>query len=292
VWVEVKGRRMFRLARTVAFTVVVSTGCTTAPTDTTGSVSTLPPPATLTVTTQAPTTAAGSTTLAPSTTTTAPTTTTTTSTTTKTQPEARHEAIVLAADGLGVVSFGDPVEEVMAILVDLFGPPSYDRHEESPFESEDWTGPDRGPSACHVATVPIFGGHICFDYIRVVWWEDDGLLVSFSDLVIDNDDYVEVPPGLRGYVYGGGTGPPARTADGIAVGSTVRELQNLGDRVTYFGPGCGDNIEFSISDPDSTDGGTIHGVLVGTDPEAFHESGYVNPDATIRWLTAGAQRSC
>jgi len=34
-------------------------------------------------------------------------------------------ALVLRGDGLGVVSFADPMEDAMAILVDLFGPPSY-----------------------------------------------------------------------------------------------------------------------------------------------------------------------
>jgi hypothetical protein len=186
----------------------------------------------------------------------------------------------------------------MAILIDMFGPPSYDRFEESPFESEGWTGPDRGPVACHIATVPIFGGYGCFDYIRVTSWSDVGLTVVFSDLMVNpwaktiDDDYVEVPPGLAGYVYGAGdTVPSARTAQGIAVGSTVKDLRALGDEVT-FGFGCGDDVEFSIDDPDSANGGVIHGSLFGTDGEAFMESEYVNPEATIRWFIAGASRSC
>jgi hypothetical protein len=204
----------------------------------------------------------------------------------------------LRSDGLGVVSFGDPVEDVMSILTELFGPPSYDQLVESPFELLDgWTGPDRGVAACHMATVPIFGGYGCFDYIRVTSWSDVGLRVVFSDLMVtpsgDDAAYVEVPPSLRGYVYwAGDTGPSARTVQGIGVGSTVSEFMALGDQVTFSGPGCGDNVEFSIDDPDSGDGGWISGILVGTDGEAFFESGYLNPDATIWWLNAGAQRSC
>ena len=189
----------------------------------------------------------------------------------------------------------------MATLADLCGRPSYDMLVESPFPlPDDWTGPDSGVNACHVATVPIFGGHICFDYIRVVSWDDIGLGVVFSDLMVtaggnnaDYSAYVKVPPGLRGYTYrAGDEGPSARTVQGIAVGSTARELMALGDQVTFSGPGCGDNVEFTIHDPGSVNGGQIHGILIGTDGYAFAESGYLNPDATIWWLDAGAQRSC
>jgi hypothetical protein len=207
----------------------------------------------------------------------------------------------LRSDGLGVVAFGDPVENVMTILTDLFGPPSYDQLLESPFDTfEGSTGPDRGVAACHFATVPIFGGHICFDYIRVTSWSDVGLSVVFSDLMVtprgsnaDDADYVEVPPSLRGYTYSAGdTGRFARTVQGIGVGSTVRELMALGDQVTFSGPGCGDNVGFTIHDPDLGDGSWISGILVGTDGYAFLDTGYLNPDATVWWLNAGAQRSC
>jgi hypothetical protein len=248
---------------------------------------------TTTVTEPTTTTTSTSTTRVPS------TTTTTEPTTTSTSPPP---ALVLRGDGLGIVAFGDPVEDVMAILIDLFGPPSYDQLLESPFELPDGsTGPDRGVSACHFATVPIFGGHICFDYIRATSWSDVGLSVVFSDLMVtpggsyfgDADFYVEVPPSLRGYVYrAGDMGPSARTVEGISVGSTVEDLMALGDQVTFSGPGCGDNVGFTIHDPDSADGRWISGILVGTDGYAFLDTGYLNPDATVWWLSAGAQRSC
>jgi hypothetical protein len=190
----------------------------------------------------------------------------------------------------------------MAVLVDLFGPPSSDQLYESPFKwegYEGWAETGRGVDACHRATVPIFGGYGCFDYIRRVSWGDVGLWVVFSDLMVNEDAdpggdgyWLQVPPSLRGYVYGAGdTGPSARTAQGIAVGSTVKDLRALGDEVT-FGQGCGDDLEFTINDPDSTSGGSINGYLPGTDSEAFRESGYINPDATVSSLNAGAQRSC
>jgi len=197
------------------------------------------------------------------------------------------------------VSFGDPVEDVMMVLTDLFGPPSDDQLYESPFEwegYEGWTGPDRGVDACHRATV----GDVCFDYICHVSWGDVGLWVTFSDLVVNEDadpgadDYwMQVLPNLRGYHYrAGDTVAWRRTVHGIGIGSTVSDLrQTYGDAIT-FGLGCGESVEFSVDDPDPADGGRINGQLVGTDSEAFSESGYVNPDATVLSLSAGAQSSC
>lgn len=299
---------MARVAAVATIAAVVLLGCTSASTDTSETIAT-GPHSVSTVTTQSPTTsiAATSTETEPTTTTsststTVPSTTTTTAhATTSTLPVS---ALVLRGDGLGIVSFGDPVEDVMATLADLFGPPSYDRLVESPFQLPDgWTGPDSGVAACHVATVPIFGGHICFDYIRVASWSDIGLRVIFSDLMVppagSDVDYVEVPPSLRGYGYRAGDfGPSAQTVQGVAVGTTVRELVALGDQVAFLGPGCGDNVEFFIDVPNPADGGRVYGVL---DYESHAsdtlESGYLDPasldlDATVRWLAAGAQRSC
>ena len=59
--------------------------------------------------------------------TTTTTTSTTTSTTTTTIP-----TIVLRHDGLGVVSFGDPVDTVMEVLTAVLGPPSWDEIQQSP----------------------------------------------------------------------------------------------------------------------------------------------------------------
>jgi hypothetical protein len=188
-----------------------------------------------------------------------------------------------------VVSFGDPVEDVMVVLTDLFGPPSSDQLYESPFDVYDDTGPDRGPEACNTLT-----GYFCFDYIRHVSWGDVGLGVTFSDLMVNDDGYWrQVPPNLRGYSYGAGdTGPTASTVHGITVGSTVKDLQALGDEVTFGYDDCGGVVVFSINYSDSTSDGRINGYLLGTDSEAFSESGYVNPDATVLSLSAGAQSSC
>lgn len=237
--------------------------------------------------------------------TTATSTTTTTSMPPTTSSTVPSLPILLRADGLGIVEFGDPADEVLTTLTELFGSPSYDTLIESPFElDEGQTG--RGVTACHIATVPIFGGHICFDYIRVTSWSDAGLSVVFSDLMVmagsEGTDYVEVPPSLRGYGYRASVaGPLAQTIDGISVGSTVRELMALGEQVTFVGPGCGDNPEFFIGDRDGEDGDRIYGVLDYDRDQPYEmemlDSGYLNPvsldpDTTVVWLGAGAQRSC
>lgn len=209
-----------------------------------------------------------------------------------------YAPFVLRSDGLGVVSFGDPVDDVVAILTDLLGPASHDHVEESPFEVpiEGWHRGDSGPDACHYATT----GYICFDYIRFMAWEAAGLSVSFSDLAIDrraspDDDqpWVQVPPGLQSYSYrAGDTEPLWHTTHGITIGSTVTELQALGDLVTFHFNACGDSVDFAIADPDGTNEGQIWGYLDGTDWEAFIESGLVDPEATVQSFQAGAQSSC
>ena len=128
--------------------------------------------------------------------------------------------MVLAADGFGVVSFGDRVDGVMAVLTDRLGVPTHDELYESPFEvPSGWHGDRRGPSACHVTTT----GYACFDYVRFVSWEDNGVWVIFSDIeanaeaATDGEDYwAQVPPSFQGYSYAGGDGSPLlQTGDGI-----------------------------------------------------------------------------
>lgn len=89
------------------------------------------------------------------------------------QVSLTYAPFVIRSDGLGIVSFGDPVEDVVAILTDLLGPASYDQLYEAPFDVpvEGWHRGDSGPDACHYATT----GYICFDYIRFMAWEAAGL---------------------------------------------------------------------------------------------------------------------
>jgi hypothetical protein len=180
------------------------------------------------------------------------------------QVSLTYAPIVLSSDGLGIVSFDDPVAEVVAILTGLLGPASYDQVEESPFEvpwEGGWSRGDSGPDACHAVTT----GYICFDYIRFMAWETAGLWVIFSDLMVNEEanlggdgGWVKVPPSLQGYSYrGGDVGPVAYAAHGITIGSTVTELQALGDLVTFHFNACGDSVDFAIADPDGTNEGDL-----------------------------------
>lgn len=95
-------------------------------------------------------------------------------TTSTTQPAATTPTttadgatIVLRHDGLGVVSFGEPVDEVMEVLTGLLGPPSWDEIQQSP------------------------------DIDRSVAWGEDGdetLYIQFTTW--DHFDGAPEPPGL------------------------------------------------------------------------------------------------
>jgi hypothetical protein len=222
-------------------------------------------------------------------------TSTSTTSTTTTSPVSPIPGMVLASDGLGVVSFSDPVDDVMAMITASFGTPTYDMLYESPFDvPPGWHGDDRGPDACFVGTGT---GYACYDYLRLVDWEEVGLWLVFADLDIDpeaipgDDDYfVQVPPSLQGYDYGGGdTMAPLSTADGITIGSTSADLLALGDRVEFAWTECGGIVDFSITD---TSGGFIWGTLDDADFEAFEANGSPQEGATVQYLHAGAGGSC
>lgn len=204
---------------------------------------------------------------------------------------------MLTSDGLGVVTFGDPVDEAMATLIDLFGPPSYDSIYESPFDvPRDWIGSTRGPGACFIGTGT---GYSCFDYIRFAGWQNKGLWLVFSDLDVnpnaspgDADYLVQIPASLRGYDYSAGDkGPLLYTADGITVGSATADLVDLGDRVQFAWTECGGMVVFSIED-DGKGGGFITGSFDDFDPEAFEATGLPAAGALVRYLHAGDGGSC
>jgi hypothetical protein len=204
--------------------------------------------------------------------------------------------LVLRHDGLGEVSFGDPADEVMAVLVEHFGAPNHDELHESPFAIPlGWHGADRGPDACHVAT----HGNICFDYLRFAWWENQRFWVLFSDIEAnpeaapDDDGYwVQVPPSFQGYGYGGNESAPLYTAHGITVGSTAEDLLSLGPIVSFNWTPCGGQVEFTISDPGQAVEGSIRGLLDDQDFETFEETGMPNERARILTLDAGQSSSC
>ncbi len=202
--------------------------------------------------------------------------------------------LVLRADGLGVVSFGEPVDEVLTLLTERLGPPTEDELYESPFEvPSGWQGDERGPDACHAGSP----GYICFDYVRTVWWEEPRLWVLFSDLEVDSeavpgdDDYwVQVPASFQGYGYSGGGS--LYTVDGITVGSTTAELLSLGPLVSFEWNPCGDFVDFTITEGGESKEGLVRGSLDDGDFGAFDETGIPKRDARVRSLGAGQRGSC
>jgi hypothetical protein len=191
---------------------------------------------------------------------------------------------VLQGDGLGVVSFGDPMDDVIATLTERLGPSTGDRIEQSPFGVAEG---DSGPAACNTVT-----GYLCYDYIRWTSWSHIGLWITIAD--VNGDGWGEKSaPNLRGYTYGAGdAGAVLHTVHGITVGTPVDELQALGDLVTFGVDGCAEEMNFTASDAGGSVTGWISGAEDDSDVDAFMESGYLDPGATVLDVSAGQQSSC
>lgn len=165
--------------------------------------------------------------------------------------------IVLSADGLGVVSFGDPMDEVLTVLSDLVGAPS----------AEDVVDP-----AFSDATSG-------FGYYRGVYWREQvSLYVEFVDWDIDMN-----PLDGPEFSYWA-TGSPLQTAEGIGPGTPWREAAEIyGDRAETSPEGCVDWWYFFIDRGDNTGLPfylTLHGVLDG-DPSL--------PETSVTWMAAGRE---
>lgn len=222
------------------------------------------------------------------------TTTTITSPAKATPTTVLFDGLVLRGDGLGVVSFGDSMRQVMVVLTEHLGAPSYDDIVDAATVSS-VSGGDSGFNACQSVT-----GYPCFDYARFVGWGNVGLLVVFADLTTneaanpgDSDSLAQVPPNFRGYSYGGGeTGASFHTIQGITAGSSIAQLLALGDQVRFWADDCPEAVAFAIAEEPEADNGAIRGRIDGTDWDSFRDSGYLNPGATVRSLEAGARGSC
>jgi hypothetical protein len=165
--------------------------------------------------------------------------------------------IVLSGDGLGIVRFGHPVDDAMAILTGQLGTPSSD---EFPYPGES-----------------IFPG----TYWRVVTWDTPKLTVYFVDWlpweILDT-------PVLGYWGTGRGTGGPTlATAEGIGPGTPwVDVVVAYGDRVVAAEPDdevCRYSWGFSIDQDTATD-------------YFFHMRGHLdgdpaNPATAIRTIYAG-----
>lgn len=208
--------------------------------------------------------------------------------------QIRYEpGAVLNADGLGVATFGDPMDDVRVALTDLFGPPSSEQAMEAPFDGGE--GPGGGTQTCNTAV-----GYPCFDSIRFLIWDDVGLSVVIGDWEVartGDDDYeqelVHAAPNLRGYTYWGGDASlTLYTATGITIGSTVEDLAAAFGNALGFGPRCGEILEFYVTiDAEGLIG--IRGELSGVhlDPaEITIET--ISSDTQVLSISAGPIGNC
>lgn len=117
-------------------------------------------------------------------------------------PKVGLGLIGLRADGLGLVRFGDPVDQTVVALVAVLGPPTTDDIEIGPF----------------INYLPYgFGAD---NYFRFVRWERPDLWVAFSD-----SDHPGESASFIGWGYrGSGAGMELVTPEAIGVGSTADEL--------------------------------------------------------------------
>jgi hypothetical protein len=180
-------------------------------------------------------------------------------------------ALVMAHDGLGAVSFGDPMEVALAVLVARFGPPSEDIIIESPF----------GTDFPH--------GYSATDYFRHTFWDEP---VSLSVVFSDHDRYFRTD-GLVHFINWAYWGDELVTSEGLGVGATVAELKEQYGQDLLIHPHC---IEigycdfgewtFSINPPPATGLGAQFVGLEGsfvTDP--------VDPQTQVGTWRAGPRHS-
>ena len=205
---------MVRVAAVATIAVVVLLSCSSATTDA-SETTTTGPQSVSTVTTQPPTRSIA--------------TTTTAHTTTSTLPVS---AIVLHGDGLGVVSFGDRVDDVLAILTDLLGTPTFDEVHTDVMTRFD-----------------VSGEAIPFGYYRRVGWSPPGLSLESVDWDLS---WAPLDRPVFTYWTAGG---PLRTAEGVGPGSLWVDMAAIyGDDASawsedcseysgtmYFFPGEGEN---------------------------------------------------
>jgi hypothetical protein len=116
--------------------------------------------------------------------------------------------LVLRADGIGPLRFGDREDEVLTELTALLGSPTSDTQYAGPWPDE---------TGCAEAT-----GYGCDEYLRLVRWALPDLLIVFTD---GSDTATPVPAHFTGWSYDGGMA--LVTPEGITAGTSLDELQTL-----------------------------------------------------------------
>ena len=179
-------------------------------------------------------------------------------------PVPAANEISLRADGLGVATFGDPVEEVIEILAGMLGLPDVDEQLGPPIDPHQW-----GLSAAN--------------YLRRVEWTDLRLHAVFSD----SDRYYRADgvPHLIGYSCGS---PVCATPEGLSVGHTVDDLQRIfGPLVLPEEPNeCGYVWNMEIEQDPTPDEWQTGAREVGFDGDPSE------PGTQVSWIGSGARSEC
>lgn len=194
---------------------------------------------------------------ASSSTTVASTSTGSTATTTAATTTTMEEALVLRSDGLGVASFGEPAEEVMAALIELLGPPEW---EEVQVSADTDLSVRWGEDGAEVL------------YLQFTYWD-------YFDAAPDPPQPMPEGPVFHYYLT---RSDLLATEAGISVGSTVGDLQSAYPNVR-FTSFCAEPIREFVLDPSE---GWLQlpmwGLLDG-DP--------TDPSTRIAYIGAGWDRS-
>lgn len=162
----------------------------------------------------------------PSSTTSTSTSTSTTATTSRPTTTVAPVAILLAADGLGAIPFGTPMDQAIAAITATIGPPDYVGGWKAPF--------------CENA--PRGGGG------RMLMWGQLSVLFNDSGVLVGNRREHVGAPVLWGYSYGRSAFDPAsqrtiapqrtvslRTPSGATIGTTGTELDRIyGTRAAFY----------------------------------------------------------
>ncbi len=132
-------------------------------------------------------------------------------------------AVTLRGDGLGVVSFGEPVDDVLAGLEETLGPPSDLLDSPEDIDTSDDTFFYGGPDMTEVLAI----------------WRPVGLFVAFSRYPFYRDDGVLHFSGWANTPSDSGAAP-LQTEAGVGVGSTYDEAKRAyGDRLVMNDDVCG-----------------------------------------------------
>ena len=134
-------------------------------------------------------------------------------------PAPPETPIVLAADGLGVVSFGDAAQDVVHELTTILGPADHDQEMQWPDEP-----------------VFIHNGYPVQHFYRQIGWDSAGLEVILSDGVVWPDQRSDTVL-ISWSCFGQSRSVRLQTEQGITLGSTVPDLESAyGDNIGLLEP--------------------------------------------------------